>query len=343
MECLRDWIGVLGCGAPAPLSNLYLNSLPGISLEEMAKITNADQQTFLGLWDDVQTLALKQLETDTIAQFKKRYKIKTVSQTVDLLRRIDKEEGITAAAAEYRGFTVELVFKNNSKIVSSAFQVISIQTLSFYTSSAISDASIKIFDLATGDVLDTFTIASTVVGWNLVQVNKRYAAYRIFIGYNATSVDSVKQDITGDMNPLSSWCTAVYGLGSCSAMVHGAKTSSIATSVTDDDITTGDNIFGLTGIFSVQCRYDALACNNKDVFTLPLWYLLGSSLMMFRLNTNRLNRYTTVDKKQAEELKAFFDSEYKTAHATALDGIDLNLSDSCLECHAQLQTHEARM
>lgn len=337
MECLRDWIGVLNCaGLDDPDSDLFINSLPGMSLEMLDKIANADQVTFAGVYDDIQTTALGHLDLEIVKELRKRYRIKTVQQSVDLLRRVDTSQAVTAAG-KWRGFTAELIFDNDSGLVSSVFQQFSFQSFSLYVTTGFTGTvNIKVFDLETGAVLDTIVLTNPITGWNLVSVNKKYSAYRVFVGYDATLVGSKVQDISQAADCFCDWAGG-------SMRIRGAESAALSSTITDADLTLGDSTSGLSAIMAVQCNYNSFICNNKDVFTLPLQYLLGSVTMAFRINTNRLNRYTTVDRKQAQELKDYYDTEWKSLLETALAGIDIDLEDSCIECHAQLTTVEARL
>jgi hypothetical protein len=76
MVCLDNRIGVKGCGAvtdPAP--QLYVNDLPGVSVELMDSLTNAEQETFLDIWRNIALRALKKFEILVRAQFCKCYNI----------------------------------------------------------------------------------------------------------------------------------------------------------------------------------------------------------------------------------------------------------------------------
>jgi UV DNA damage repair endonuclease len=59
----------------SPVSGLYINTLPGISLESIDKIADAEQITYLGVWADVQTEAMVRFKTDFITEVTKCYKI----------------------------------------------------------------------------------------------------------------------------------------------------------------------------------------------------------------------------------------------------------------------------
>lgn len=75
MECLIDYIGIRGCGNNTPESGLYINSLPGISLESIDKIADAEQITYKGVWSEVQIEASQRFYLDFINEITKCYKL----------------------------------------------------------------------------------------------------------------------------------------------------------------------------------------------------------------------------------------------------------------------------
>ncbi len=76
MDCFIDYIGLSLCGAyTAPASGIYINSLPGLSIESIDKIADQEQVTFLGVWEDVQTNAVAQFKIDVIAEMNKCYQL----------------------------------------------------------------------------------------------------------------------------------------------------------------------------------------------------------------------------------------------------------------------------
>ena len=90
MECLIDSIGPFtGCNAPTPLFNMYLSQLPGIEFANIDQIASADQITWTGLWNDLQSTTAISFREDVVAEFAKRYQLKQIVQTVDLGKNID--------------------------------------------------------------------------------------------------------------------------------------------------------------------------------------------------------------------------------------------------------------
>lgn len=79
-----------------------------------------------------------------------------------------------------------------------------------------------------------------------------------------------------------------------------------------------------------DCDYTTMICENRDKLLQAWKYYLAVWLMMFRLNSDRLNRYTTIDKKQAEELKVFYQIEYEKALSQSV--LLMNTDECCMEC-----------
>ena len=78
MTCFIDHIGLLYCTSgvyTVPANGIYLNSLPGISIESIDKIADSEQITYLGVWADVQNYALAQFKLDVVSEINHCYKI----------------------------------------------------------------------------------------------------------------------------------------------------------------------------------------------------------------------------------------------------------------------------
>lgn len=77
MQCFVDYIGLSLCAGAyeSPASGIYINSLPGISMESLDKIADQEQVTYLGVWDDVQANALPDFRVDVMAEIRKCYQL----------------------------------------------------------------------------------------------------------------------------------------------------------------------------------------------------------------------------------------------------------------------------
>lgn len=111
MECLKNRIGISGCGAPATspdpdfivtegadfivtegssgfpppatpppagsgaLPILTINSLPGVSLQKIDSLADDEQETFLGVWNDIVLRAMMKFEILVKAKLNQCYKL----------------------------------------------------------------------------------------------------------------------------------------------------------------------------------------------------------------------------------------------------------------------------
>jgi hypothetical protein len=77
MDCFIDYIGLSACAGAyeAPASGIYVNSLPGLSLESIDKVANQEQLNYLGVWNDAQTNAVQQFKVDVMAEIQKCYQL----------------------------------------------------------------------------------------------------------------------------------------------------------------------------------------------------------------------------------------------------------------------------
>lgn len=78
-----------------------------------------------------------------------------------------------------------------------------------------------------------------------------------------------------------------------------------------------------------DCDYDALACENLEVLTQSWKFLLGIWILIFRINSNRLNRYTTIDVGQAKELKDFYQAEYEKFLKSSVACMNISSCELC--------------
>ena len=325
LDCLVDYIGIQGCGVTTPPSGILINSMAGISLNSLEKLTKEESNTFLAIWNDIQTRSVRRMGLEVRSRFAKRYKISNIVKNYDFGADIDLTT-TTAAAAAYRGIYLDdqyFLQTTQQNIKRSALLNYWVQTIRFYSPIIQAGTIIKVFDAYLSTVLDTITF-NAVVGWNTIQVNSEYTAWSLFIGIDSTNITSYSKYMP---STLQIYPVNVRG----ATMVIGANTSTL--------VKAGDS-FGMGGVMGVRCKFDSVVCDNLDQFALPFSYLLASELMMERIASDRINKYT-VDKKQASELKAYYDNEFNASIDLACNYINLDLRDSCLECDEVLTVQES--
>lgn len=75
---------------------------------------------------------------------------------------------------------------------------------------------------------------------------------------------------------------------------------------------------------SKKCDYEDMICDNIEYLVSAWRYLLGNQLMLYRMHSTRLNRFTTVDKSQATELAGYYQVEYENALKIAMKLVDVS-------------------
>jgi hypothetical protein len=114
LTCLQDYIGLSYCsdGAyTAPASGIYLSSMPGLNIESIDKIADAEQVTYLGVWADVQTSAIPDYRSDVISEIMKCYKINCECDYDEL---ICENLDILAQSFKYKLAIWLLIFRINT-------------------------------------------------------------------------------------------------------------------------------------------------------------------------------------------------------------------------------------
>ena len=337
MNCLIDYIGLQDCYGSTSLSGMYINQLPGVELQMVDYIADQEQINYVGVWDDVQKRAKERFRNDVISEFGKRYKIKTIFNSIDLEKIIDTTQ-TTSAAPEYRGFTIELNPENDD-YVRTNLQVIYIQTLFLYLPSA-TNTTIDFYDLDTNQLLLTKSVTG-VQGWNTINVFSSFDTKRLFVGYDSSLINSVNKDISkiDDLDFIDNYYVYWDSCGCNNSFIFNGAKASLIDPYT---ITEGIDSFGLSGIWSIKCQYDNIVCNNLEAFKNAWLYCLGAELMKERIYSNRLNEYTVFDRTRAKELHKLFEAMYRggVVDEVRYDGeltniinsINLSPTDCCLEC-----------
>lgn len=335
---MRDYIGIGYPGETTPDSGLYVTQLPGVSLKSIDKIANEDQITFSGVWNDVQKRSLKKFDTAIINYFARKFQLRRIHEDMQLPNAyIHSVEAQTAKAAVYRGFTYDLGFQ------ASPLAKIHIEELQLFVLASDlpipgGNVTVKVWefiDYQNGNLLAEYTFTNVVAGWNTLKVNKDYeGVWKIFVGYDAMNITGVWNPLNNNLGMFAQQSIFQYEWPTpCRSWLWGAN------STTNDYPTLVElnNTFGLSATIGTRCFFDVITCSMKQLFSTAWWYCLGAELMIERMYSDRLNRYTTIDLKRAEALRYEFENIYQTELKAVMDGIDLVTWDCCLDCNAQVQ------
>ena len=318
MNCFRNFVGLAGCNSATAESGRYVNELPGISLESIDNLVNSEQISYAKLWTDIQTICQGSFQNNIVARLTKRFRKKSISESIDIGNVLSSTT--SAVKNQYRGFSIEIETQSSPQLVRSNLFGISWQSLSLYLASIPANPfTVKVWDMDTKAELFTKTLNNAAnpvsVGWNEIKINQMFfKSFRQFAGFDSNEIVA-----TG----------LLFNPDQCCEFIRGGETS---TKTDPSTLSYGSNTFGLSGVFSVLCSYEPLICNNKLLF-LDAWiWHLGASLIAERRFSDRWN-WWTLDKEKIEEMHNYYLRQAEEYLNTAVDGIDLDLNDACLECN----------
>jgi hypothetical protein len=191
MNCLQDYIGLLGCTSTTPLSGLYINDYPGMNTELLEKISTPEQSSYAGFWQSCQNVAYQRIKRDIqTALFKSaqaqldQVLFQTSNQFVNQWSTITP----LPASEQYRGTFVS--------ISGSKYLGVRIKTLMVYNSGPVSVDNVawKIIQTQDGNELAQ-GVYNMQTGMNYVPINEVF--YSDFDKVNIVAlVDCTNLDTT---------------------------------------------------------------------------------------------------------------------------------------------------
>lgn len=336
MSCLRDYIGLRWCqNQTTPESGIWLNSFPGVTFKTLSSITNEEQDGIEDTWNDIKLRADLSFGTLFNGEMSKRYQILSPKKSYNLDKALTTTT-YNAGTLTRSGFTVKM-YRDYADYPDSLLSSIYCQSLGFYGDvSDVNDvATVQIWDLISGTVLFTYDL-TVVQGWNLIPVNQFFHndysdnSTSLFVCINATGLKTTGKELSVNWE--------IYD----NALVFTGATTTTTSNILSANITEGGNSYGLTGIFSSACTWDALLCNNKQHFMLSYAYNQIVEVMNEIQYTPRLNAVTiNIGKEKAKEIRDYYLDERDKVLKQECDSIKLSLDDACLVCNQQYTLKES--
>jgi len=306
MICFEGYIGVGShCTTGISESGKYLTDLPGVTLQNIDSVADESQLSFLGVFADVEKRAISRISKDVLSFMKSQYDLKKSIQTYTIKGELgDSESSLNTQLGlnlYTSAFYSELLQFHVSKVY-------------LYALSA-EETTVKVY--AENVELYSQTI-TTEIGWNEIYINRSFQESEINIVYDSSVFANVNHY---DLESCNCVCDDFDGLH---ITVRGVSKNGTSYSF-------GNDSYGLKADISLRCLHDSIVCANIDVYADAYLYALGVELMRERLYSDRINRFTTVDRKRAQELLDLFTQDYTDFLDTANNTVQLN-NDSCIEC-----------
>ncbi len=325
LGCLNNIIGIdKTCTPEVPVSGLYIQDLPGVDLKVADAMINSDYASGVRFLKDkiafATSLMLNQIRAAVQAKLKytsviASHNIGYVDMNTIIPSEPDKLKGIQIQVGDYPYFSLFL------------------QSISVFSTDA-KAIQLYVYDLITGELLDTFntiTIANKEVN---VLTNKTYYSQRKAINLFVCT-DSDLEHYQCKLNRgHCPGCTCRINTGYSGV---GYLEIEQGIPVLDRNIQSGASTGGLSVSYTLSCSIEPLLCNMSSSLGFPVLYKTGAVIMEEGIYTNRMNGIVMTKKEDWKLLKEEFEQQYEISIRALIDNMVLP-NDICFKCNQSIRT-----
>lgn len=311
ISCLTNFIGLEGV-TTAPTSGRFVNELPGLETSQFDLIRKEETYDAEQAWDKIETRAAKKFQSQLqnwAAKYFSNYSYQSTIVTGQYEKSIDVVQGATLAGWFFNGLAGSL---QNMSVV--------IPWVELYAKNNV-DTSIEIYNASTGDLLDTIETTLTANTITRIPINREYPLWKypnLFIAYDESEVQTINADDLSFSSGLS---------------IGRKRVSKTASKVESNLVGVGAGGAGLIVCYNLNCSLDNYVCQRTAIFEEPFMYLLGTEFCNERVFSDRVSRYTLLDREQAKELRDFLNDEYTSSLEGVLQNLRFDNWDSfCFAC-----------
>lgn len=326
MKCFIDYIGLEYCSSEEPVSEFYINQMPGISVKALDNIANAEKKTFRKVWNDIQARSARLFKHELLSKLSERVKV-SLSYSTDRFGQFPNEYIAVDSVNDFVGL----------RIYGNLYQYFNlfIFDFDFYSLTAVTGANFYLYDVNQSKLIKTITI-DLVEGFNTIPVNfefsePRYQTSTLLLCYDTSIITSVTS--LGNYPETSFDDRRVY--------VTGARVVN-KTAVNINTVVSSNGSSGMSIRYSIQCSLDAYICSIRKEFLMPFVYLLCAEFIKEKVSSDRLNRYTM---SMTEEQAAALIEDYEIRYSEQLETVIYNIKlphNQCFTCNERISTEYAR-
>jgi len=324
-NCFNNIITVKGgCSDTTPLSGYYINDL--VSLDELNSFVGNEHKDGEALALDKIQFAIKQITGMVFNAFSNKFKANSL---LDGMRIGFPSEYLVAKQGTngtYKGINFELC--NHSSFLDVHISTISLQL------DVTQDVDVKVFNLTTGELVDTITISAVAGKIVTVPFGKTYESDRrrlnlIFV-YDTTGINSYTTTINNTNGCLS--CGGNQYTNS-HVLYRGINIPTASQAIKSNINTQGDTA-GLSIVYSITCNHKEWLCTFANLLSLPILYKAGAEIMQYaRLQSKRANSNTFIDLDKLSERQDLYELKYRELFDGIIQNIKLPTDVQCFECN----------
>lgn len=311
MGCFDNYIGIRNLctpDTPAPVSGLYVQDLPGMTLEVAGNLSTNEYSGAVAFLNSKIAFAVKKVQDDLRDVWYDKLKF---SPLVDVGFTGQWNTGsYDAVYAGYRGISISISRR------SSSLMEIYIGRVRFLCN----DTQVGVaYTITDGLTTISGTIDTTAGEVYTLEVNRSFEGEEVTITWDNTNIRVAECDTNASgCWECSSCCNSPF------ADIDGSDGSS--------------NCYGVQAEFQVRCSEDRLMCLLRPQLGMATLYMLGMELVREMLTSTRLNTMTL---NKSTEQKAVLLQEYMNEYTTRMQslrnsivsGID-RIKDECIVCNS---------
>lgn len=295
-------------------SGLYANGLPGVTLNLFDELTKDEQADWEEFWDYIYNLAKVNFVNDIQTRLADKFHLdlKLVSRETSKFNSENTNSGLA-------GITIEYDLPKYARL-----QVLSVglDSLEYYESP---EFQFNIYeDNADGELLYEGS-AGVLAGRNTIEVYEDFEVDKIFVAYNAS-----EYRLKSSENKYYANCSHFDKL-SCTFPCGGDGYEASVFQI---------NGGGLNVKFVIYCSIEKFICENINLFKTALWWRIGLELINERIMSDRFNRFTTLTKERADDLRTFYNEEYLKHADNSVKSLKIKEDGICFECKSTVSTRQ---
>lgn len=326
MDCFDNLISIkTACEGtlPTPSSGLYIEDL-GITCKEADFYINNDYASGQALIIDKIKFATTLVRNHIANNFAQYIDSKSLVDSDVLGKPQDSLQLKSGIVGTLGGISLKL--HNNQSYFNVFVSSISLQI------STTQDVPVLVYDLISGQLLDTFTVPCEANVITQYIVNKTYGSYKrkldlIFV-YDT-------EDISSNTTILET-----NGCAYCNGYVYDNYYIAAAPVYLSESaakirssLTTTNHTFGLSVTYSVQCALDKWLCELSNLMAMPILWQTGIQIMEYATKySKRQTSSVNIDAEQNQKRLDAYQVGYAKSINSTIQKMVIPKRDSCFYC-----------
>lgn len=329
-NCFAEIIGYKGnCATVTPSSGLYIEDI-GITSKECDFYINSEYRNGEELIEDKIDFASNLVRKTIGNHFSSYINTKSLIDS-KLLGHYQDSLSLKSGAVNTLG-GMSLTLNNANSYFNIYVNSISLQLSTSQT------INVLVYNLVTGELLDTIAIVCVANKISTSYVNKTYSSLKrkldlIFV-YDTEGLYSNTTQLDYDGCATCTGYTYTNSYISVQPVYLTESSAKIRSS-----LTSASHTYGLSINYSIQCSIDNWLCETSNLMALPILYKTGIEILQYALYySTRQNSSVNIDAERNKERLAMYQQNYSEALEATIKKINIPKYDSCFKCEEYIKS-----